>query len=217
MQPVRDRTTIVLELFDRYYHRVYAFLRKSTTADVAEDLSQETFLRVLQHPELERLEISVSYLLKIAHNLLRRRYARASRLRELLEERSRSAPEAEGSGACELADRDLLETALGLVGKDERDAIRLIVCEGLSYQHAADALGVSVATVNNWKHRGLAKLRRILVTGAIEEAAGLEATDARASARDVAGTPPDRAPRAADESLPKRDDLAWRMRVDDAA
>ncbi|MFM7133611.1 MAG: sigma factor-like helix-turn-helix DNA-binding protein, partial [Planctomycetota bacterium] len=46
--------------------------------------------------------------------------------------------------------------------KDEQDAIRMIVCEGKSYQHAAEALGVSVTTINNWKHRGIVKLRRLM-------------------------------------------------------
>lgn len=173
MAATHDRATLVLDLFDQYYERVYAFLRKSTTPDVAEDLSQEVFVRLLQHPELERLTISISYLLKIAHNLLRRRYARAARLRELLEERvmmdggdecSRARARARsdaGAGGADLGS-DVLETALGLLGRDEQDAVRLIVCEGKSYQHAAEALGVSVTTINNWKHRGIVKLRKLV-------------------------------------------------------
>jgi RNA polymerase sigma-70 factor (ECF subfamily) len=169
MAATTERATLVLDLFDRYYERVYAFLRKSTTPDVAEDLAQEVFLRLLQHPDLERLTISISYLLKIAHNLLRRRYARAARLRELLEERVQGTDEfngfTQGTSKKATADEispDILETALGLLGKDEQDAIRLIVCEGKSYQHAAEALGVSVTTINNWKHRGIVKLRGLV-------------------------------------------------------
>ena len=171
MPVTQQRTTLVLGLFDSYYNRVYAFLRKSTTPDVSEDLAQEVFLRLLQHPELERLEISISYLLKIAHNLLRRRFARASRLRELLEERvRREGGDAEvgpvrRSTPDDTVSNSILETALGLLGRDEQDAIRMIVCEGKSYQHAADSLGVSVTTINNWKHRGISKLRELLESG----------------------------------------------------
>lgn len=166
------RAALVLDLFDLYYERVFAFLRKSTTPDAAEDLAQETFVRLLQHPDLESLTLSISYLLKIAHNLLRRRYARASRLRELLEERAHNEPELSGgvAKASKYAAGDLgshsagevLETALGLLSRDEEDAIRLIVCEGKSYQHAAQSLGVSVSTINNWKHRGIIKLRNLV-------------------------------------------------------
>jgi RNA polymerase sigma-70 factor (ECF subfamily) len=171
MAATHERATLVLDLFDQYYERVYAFLRKSTTPDVAEDLAQEVFVRLLQHPELERLTISISYLLKIAHNLLRRRYARATRLRELLEERAfmdggesavRTRSHAHEAGAAGDIGSDVLETALGLLAKDEQDAIRMIVCEGKSYQHAAEALGVSVTTINNWKHRGIVKLRKLV-------------------------------------------------------
>ena len=173
MAATHERATLVLDLFDQYYERVYAFLRKSTTPDVAEDLAQEVFVRLLQHPELERLTISISYLLKIAHNLLRRRYARAARLRELLEERAtmdggdetaRARSRNREEAAAGDIGTDVLETALGLLAKDEQDAIRLIVCEGKSYQHAAEALGVSATTINNWKHRGIVKLRKLVGT-----------------------------------------------------
>ena len=169
MASTTQRATLVLDLFDLYYERVYAFLRKSTTPDVAEDLAQEVFLRLLQHPDLERLTISISYLLKIAHNLLRRRYARSARLRELLEERCHAddsldamTPGAKRQTKESEVGTDILETALGPLGKDEQDAVRLIVCEGKSYQHAAEALGVSVTTINNWKHRGIIKLRNLV-------------------------------------------------------
>ena len=79
------RADFVLRLFDQYYDRVYAFTRRCTTTDVGEDITQEVFVRLLQHPRLEELELSVSYLIKVAHNLLRRRYARSARLRELLD------------------------------------------------------------------------------------------------------------------------------------
>jgi len=46
-----------------------------------------------------------------------------------------------------------------MLAGDERDAIRMVVVEGRSYAEAARSLGVSVTTINNWKHRGLAKLR----------------------------------------------------------
>lgn len=173
MQVPRTRAELVLSLFDSYYERVYAFLRKSATPEVAEDLAQEVFVRLLQHPELERLTISVSYLLKIAHNLLRRRYARATRLRELLSERSFCC-----EGSFEVADAtialdgDVLQAAMGLLTSDEHSAVRMIVCEGRSYQHAARSLGVTVTTINNWKHRGLSKMRRYLADAGRGHCAG---------------------------------------------
>ncbi|MAC20204.1 MAG: hypothetical protein CMJ23_11115 [Phycisphaerae bacterium] len=165
------RSDIVLDLFDRYYERVYAFARKSADTAVAEDATQEAFVRLLQHPRLEELEISISYLLKIVHNILRRRHTRASRLREILDEEVVPRNQYRARGDALLYDRpdsetvagiDSLDRAFSRLGTDERDAVRLIVCEGRSYAEAAKSLGVSVTTINNWKHRGLEKLRKQL-------------------------------------------------------
>lgn len=165
------RADIVLDLFDRYYERVFAFARKSADTAVAEDAAQEAFVRLLQHPRLEELEISISYLLKIVHNILRRRHTRASRLREILDSEVVPRNRFRAGGDTLLYDRpdsetvagiDSLDRAFSRLATDERDAVRLIVCEGRSYAEAAKSLGVSVTTINNWKHRGLGKLRKQL-------------------------------------------------------
>ena len=165
------RADIVLDLFERYYDRVYAFARKSAEASVAEDATQEAFVRLLQHPRLEELEISISYLLKIVHNILRRRHTRSVRLREILDEQVIPRTRMRDEGESRLFDRpdtdaiagvDSLDRAFSRLSVDERDALRLIVCEGRSYADAARSLGVTVTTINNWKHRGLGKLRKQL-------------------------------------------------------
>ncbi|NCF39846.1 MAG: sigma-70 family RNA polymerase sigma factor [Planctomycetia bacterium] len=163
----RDRAEIVLDLFEMYHDRVYAFARKSAEPAVAEDATQEAFVRLLQHPRLEELDISISYLLKIVHNILRRRFTRSVRLREIVEEkikpRIRQNEEDSSPQPLRVAEHftnlGQVEQAFGRLSPDERDALRMIVCEGKSYAHAARSLGVSVTTINNWKHRGLSKLR----------------------------------------------------------
>jgi RNA polymerase sigma factor (sigma-70 family) len=159
-----NRSELVLELFDAYYNRVYAFARKSAGPAVAEDVAQEVFVRVLQHPRLESLSISISYLLKIAHNLLRRRYSRSVRLTEILDQHVRPAAERRHAGDTRAtpAERGVLDQAIRRLNTDEQEAVRLIVCEGCSYAQAAMSLDVSVTTINNWKHRGIAKLRQHL-------------------------------------------------------
>ena len=158
-----NRSDLVLDLFDAYYDRVYAFARKSAGPSIAEDVAQEVFIRLMQHPRLEELTLSISYLLKIAHNLLRRRHSRGTRLNEILNEHVR--PEKQRRHDEDLprpvaADNSALERAYGRLSHEEQDAIRMIVCEGRSYAHAARSLDVSVTTINNWKHRGLSKLRK---------------------------------------------------------
>ena len=175
MKIVSDETRadFVLRLFDAYYNRVFAFTRRCAPNDVAEDITQEVFIRLLQHPRLEELELSVSYLIKVAHNLLRRRHARGSRLRELLETAVKDEL-VQKHGRPEQPTRDIqppgmeninLQEALTELSNEEREALKLIVQDGCSYQQAATALGVTVTTINNWKHRGLSKLRKIATSG----------------------------------------------------
>ena len=177
------RSAIVLDLFDRYYERVHAFARRSVDANVAEDVTQEAFTRLLQHPRLEEMEISISYLLRVVQNLLRRRYTRTAKLRTILERefaprerrrRERMAMMDDPPEPGLLLREVRLEEALGRLSSDERDTIRLVVCEGLSYAEAARSLGVSVTTVNNWRHRGLHKLRRFIRDGRVEPVSPLE-------------------------------------------
>ena len=160
------RAEIVLDLFDSYYERVYAFARKSAGPSVAEDVTQEVFVRLLQHPRLEELTLSISYLLKIAHNLLRRRHSRGVRLNEILDEHIRPSENRkyEDRQIQDTADINELENAYHTLSNDERDAIRMIVCEGKSYAHAARSMDVTITTINNWKHRGLTKMRKQMTT-----------------------------------------------------
>ena len=168
-RPEETKEDFVMRLFDAYYTRVFAFTRKCATQDVSEDVTQEVFVRLLQHPRLAELDLSVSYLIKVAHNLLRRRHTRSTRHRELLETavsddiiqrhgrqgaRSRTPVE-------DRTKNFRINDALDQLSSDERDAIRMIVQDGKSYTHAAQALGVTVTTINNWKHRGLSKLKKI--------------------------------------------------------
>ena len=110
------------------------------------------------------------------HNILRRRHTRSVRLREILDEqvtpRERLRHESDRLGLERgdvetVADLETLDRAFGRLGDDERDAIRMIVCEGCSYAEAARSMGVSVTTINNWKHRGISKLRKHLVAEAV--------------------------------------------------
>jgi RNA polymerase sigma factor (sigma-70 family) len=157
--PVCARGKLVLRLFEDYYERVYWFARRSVEPSSAEDVAQEVFVRLLHVPDLESKTISVSYLLKMADNLLKRRHRRHRQFEEYAG--------AEGPGradACYESELDEPEAKFATVGFErltdgERDAVRFIVCEGLSYDAAARALDVRTSTVNNWKFRGMQKLK----------------------------------------------------------
>ena len=159
-----SRDELVLRLFERYYERVYCFARRSVDASLAEDIAQEVFTRLLDHEGIERKTISVSYLIKIADNLIKRRYRRRQRQEAFLDER-RAAAGAENTPVPGRIDQERSRAGervppLRELSGTEEDAVRLIVCRGLSYEQAARSLGVKVTSVNNWKYRGIQRLRQ---------------------------------------------------------
>lgn len=175
--PFVDRAAIVRALYSRFHWRVYCFARKSAGPDAAEEISQEVFVRLIRVRNLERMQIGVSYLLRIAENLLRRRFEKNQRFRSYLERNRQVVTDANGGVAedpsrgdgvavhragVSFIDADRLERILANLTPEEQSAVRLIVIQGLDYRAAARSLGVRVSTINNWKHRGIAKLRQLI-------------------------------------------------------
>ena len=156
-----DRANLVLELFEAYYKRVYCFSRKSLAPSAAEDIAQEVFTRLLQVRSLEEKTITSSYLIKIADNLIKRGYNKNQRKNRYIdsqrEEAIRDIRRHKPTEA-KWSNHEITE-ALASLPTHERDAVRLVICEGLSYEEASASLGVPVSTVNNWKYRGINKLK----------------------------------------------------------
>ena len=77
------RSAFVRDLFEAHYERVFCFLSRRVSAEHAEDLAQEVFFRLLKHRSLETVQVSRSYLFKIAENLVKNSVRRDARRREL--------------------------------------------------------------------------------------------------------------------------------------
>lgn len=165
--PVRqsNRSLIVLNLFESYYNRVYCFTRQSLPPGQAEDVAQDVFVKLLEHRKLEEMDISVSYLLKIADNLIKRKYRRLQRFTNYLTRTgpslklSTSGPDSNGRKLESQIDNQELDRDMKKLTSEERDAVRFIISEGMSYEAAASSMNVPVTTLNNWKFRGLKKLK----------------------------------------------------------
>lgn len=152
------RGALVLSLFEQFYDRVYWFARRSVDAPTAEDVAQEVFTRLLRIPDLEDRIVNSGYLIKVADNLIKRRHKQKVQLERFTSDRS-ERPETVAFNEEPVESR--CTGALHQLSDAEQDALRLIVCEGLSYEAAAKALDVKVSTVNNWKFRGIQKLRHV--------------------------------------------------------
>lgn len=156
----RQADRVVMDLFEAYYERVYWFARKSVDRATAEDVVQEVFVRLMDIPDLPTRKVSVSYLLKMADNLMKRRHRRMRQF-EVFVARDRGRAESGRQDRGELGSSPdgpgVLDSA-PLSGA-EYQALRMIVCEGMSYEAAAKSLAVRTSTINNWKFRGIQKLR----------------------------------------------------------
>jgi RNA polymerase sigma-70 factor (ECF subfamily) len=156
-----DRANLVLELFEAYYKRVFCFTRKSLAPTAAEDVAQDVFTRLLQVKNLEDKTITASYLIKIADNLIKRGYNKDQRKNQYIDSQREEAIRDLRQSKTETPQwsNSEISKALATLPAHERDAVQLVVCQGLSYEEASASLGVPVSTVNNWKYRGINKLK----------------------------------------------------------
>jgi RNA polymerase sigma-70 factor (ECF subfamily) len=148
-------------LYERYAPDVYRFaLYLSGDAALAEDITQEAFVRAWVMPGEVRGGTVKAYLLMIARNLYRAEGKRALRqvaLPDALPDR-KPGPDAVAGGRLELA--AVLE-ALQALPEVDRAALLMHAQDDLPYAAIAAALGLSVAAVKVKVHRARVKLKRL--------------------------------------------------------
>src|ERR687886_1597358 len=159
MQPAAARDAAFERLYRRYAGDVYryslALLR--TPAD-AEDVTQTTFMnayRVIRRGE--RIEKPQNWLIKIAHNTARSKYARAQR-------RVQEVPLDEQMLELPVSDDDKPEVqevleALAELPFNQRAALVMRELEGRSYAEIAQTLDVTQSAVEALIFRGRRSLR----------------------------------------------------------
>jgi RNA polymerase sigma-70 factor, ECF subfamily len=128
----------------------------------AEDLVQETFVRVLAKPRLIRSDDDIGYLLRVLRNtFVSRRRASARRpvtapmpeLFEPVDPRSGTRPD-------EAAQANEVFAHIAALQPDFRDALIAVDVVGLSYREAARALRTREATITSRLYRARAQVAR---------------------------------------------------------
>ncbi|MBI2466590.1 MAG: sigma-70 family RNA polymerase sigma factor [Candidatus Rokubacteria bacterium] len=169
MDEVRAGSPAAFEaLYDRHHRSVFAFLLRSLgERRKAEDLLQETFLRVFAHREGYRPTAGFrTWLFTIARNLLvdelrRRSGARALEGAELAETLTDpGATPLERAEAGELGER--LQAAMLELPPSQREVVLLGRFGGLSAKEVAEITGASPGAVRVTLHRALRRLRDLL-------------------------------------------------------
>jgi RNA polymerase sigma-70 factor (ECF subfamily) len=150
-------------LFERYSQDVFRFtLYLSADPSLAEELTQETFVRAWVTSGGLRGGTVKAYLLAIARNLfLAERKRKRTERRVALDSNvidPKPGPQAVAEGRIEL---DTALEALQGLPEIDRSALLMHVQDGLPYAAIASALGLSTAAIKVRVHRARIKLRQL--------------------------------------------------------
>ena len=146
-------------IFDRHAADVHRFVSRIAPREDADDVVQETFLRVARVAAGfdGRAASARSWILGVAHAVVRERRRSFARLARVLAsfgrvESDRTSPASEGAA------REL-DRALAALDNDKREVV--VLCEGLGFTgpEAAQVLGIPVGTVWTRLHHARAALR----------------------------------------------------------
>ena len=170
---VRDERALET-LYDRYGDYVYSVcLRMVGDVQLAEDLSQEVFLRLWRRPDLYDVSRGrfLTWLLSVARNrAIDERRSRGRRFRletppsETSEELLEAAPTAEDRDVAVVSEeRVVVQKALATLPPEQRLAIQLAYFGGYTQQEIAAGLHQPLGTVKTRIRLGLQKLRMLLV------------------------------------------------------
>lgn len=156
---VRDGDTDVRdELAEKYYGDVYRYCvyRTGSVRD-AEDLTQETFLRLYRYFEgYSEMQKFKSYLLTIASNVCKD-YLSGRHLTAVLDETlAESDPQISD-------DKMAVRRAVASLPDDQREVIVLYYFNGMKVGDIAQTLGIPLSTVKTRMARGRNKLKQLLI------------------------------------------------------
>ena len=127
-------------------------------SDIADDLVQDTLVRALRSEHLFHGEEVRSWLYTILTNLNRNRLRSLSRRPAMSSLEENDAPDMAGP---EAGGRDI-ERALAALVEDQRNALLLVVLEGLSYREVAEVQGVPIGTVMSRLARARVQIKAYL-------------------------------------------------------
>lgn len=169
MARVRDGSVAAFQaLYDRHHRPLFSFLlRLLADRPVAEDLLQETFLRVYLHRESYRPTAAFrTWLFTIARNLAFDHLRRSGTVRESVgEDRVAAMPDPAPSPLrrVEAGEKlQQLEAALRQLTPGQREVLLFSRYAGLSHAEIAEVTGSSPEAVRVALHRALRRVRDLL-------------------------------------------------------
>ena len=150
-------------LFDRYHKRIFNFLwRMTMDRDVAEDLTQNVFLRMIKYRNSFKVENRfMPWLYQMARNIFSDHYqAHKNRSSSFVDIDKMSETMVDMENSDEQEDRErLLHRSMSLLSEDQRELLVLTRFQQMKYEEVALVMDTSVANIKVKVHRAIAKLR----------------------------------------------------------
>ena len=150
-------------LFERYHKRLYGFLwRMCADQDVAQDLTQNVFLRMIRYRHTYRTGHSFqTWIFQIARNVFTDHYQQTKAFSVMHSDVETVHDKlADPQEEIQRQEREnVLHRSLERLDAEQRELIVLTRFQQMKYEEVADLLGLSVANVKVKVHRAINRLR----------------------------------------------------------
>lgn len=163
---VSKKSRFIKGLYESSYKELFSFLlRRSTNKQQAQDLSQETYLRLIRVERTDLIEQPRAYLFRIAANLVYEMRIKSERhcekvtypLEEVEDIPSIDDPQLNYENSKAIQDLEKIIEDLPLI---YQTVLLMRKRDGLSHSDIANKLGISIHTVRKYLTRAVAECRK---------------------------------------------------------
>jgi RNA polymerase sigma-70 factor (ECF subfamily) len=158
-----DDPEALRELVKRHQGLLMNFFLRTGAESYAEDLVQETFVRLYGYRKRYRpLAKFTTFLHTLARHVWIDHVRKRGRWMRLLVAWSNHAPVQDERSASAASHRMDAERLLGTLSEEMRSVVVLVFYQGLSHQDAAEVLGVPVGTIKSRMFNALSRMRDVM-------------------------------------------------------
>ncbi|MBL1408875.1 RNA polymerase sigma factor [Sphingobacterium faecale] len=150
------------EVFNKYYDRIYSgFYKKTQSYEVAQDLSQQTFIKFWKYRDTYTADLTIEIQLFRKGKLVFIDWLRKeAKERQLIDNLKRN--ETIPVNDLSLDMRDSLNHAISQLSTVRREVFKLAYIEGYSHKEIAEKMNISVRTVETHIYKSVQQLRKVL-------------------------------------------------------
>ena len=150
-------------LFERHHKRIFNFLARMTTdRDLAADLTQNVFLRLIKYRNSYKEGLSFqSWIYQMARNVFSDHYqaARKKLPGSVAVEKISDSVEDKEDGMEQEEREKFLHKSIAMLNDEQRELLILTRFEHMKYEDVAEIMNTSVANIKVKVHRAIGKLR----------------------------------------------------------